>query len=137
MLTYYSVITHIKKVRVFCLWLYKNPFHTKLWSNWKKVQTSWTLHSPLHISKDFLNICLIKWAKCCILLMNQYSRHHSLLLRTLGFFFPSFSHTKCGSKHLFTEVFFFFLDVCVCLSLFIFHRTNSYRELLSKGCEHC
>lgn len=47
LLTHYSVITHIKKLSVFCLWIYKNSFHTKLWSNWKKVHTSWTLHSPL------------------------------------------------------------------------------------------
>ena len=91
--THYSVINHIKKLSVFCLWIYKNSFHTKLWSNWKKVHTSWTLlHSPLHITKDSLNICFIKWAKCCILLMTQYSWHHSLLLRTLGFFFQLFTY---------------------------------------------
>ena len=63
--------------------------------------------SPLHITKDSLNICFIKWTKCCILLMTQYSGHRSLLLRTLGGFFPAF-HTHNVAVSIFLRSFFFF-----------------------------
>lgn len=59
----------------------------------KLKKSSYILNSsPLHITKDSLNICFIKWAKWCILLMNQYSQLDSLLLRTLGFLSQLFTY---------------------------------------------